>query len=91
MLADGKILFAPGRDPETEPTSIFRILLCARDRGLELHPLALRMLIRSANLAADLRGNSQAAALFLNLLCGGEGNDGEKRSCDGARWLTLLN
>jgi [protein-PII] uridylyltransferase len=90
VLADGKILFAPGHDPESDPTAIFKILLCARDRGLELHPLALRMLIRSANLAADLRGNKQAAALFLNLLCGGEDEGGE-RSCDSARWLTLLN
>lgn len=91
VLADGKILFAPGRDPETDPTSIFRILLNARDRGLELHPLALRMLIRSAPLAADLRGDKKAAALFLNLLCGGDGKDGEEPSCDSARWLTLLN
>ena len=89
-LADGKILFAPGREPETDPTAIFRILLCARDRGLELHPLAFRTLIRSANLAAGLRGDKKAADLFLNLLCGGE-DDGDKRSCDGARWLTLLN
>jgi [protein-PII] uridylyltransferase len=89
-LADGKILFAPGREPETDPTAIFRILLAARDRGLELHPLAFRTLIRSANLAAGLRGDKTAADLFLNLLCGGE-DDGDKRSCDGARWLTLLN
>jgi [protein-PII] uridylyltransferase len=91
VLADGKILFAPGHDPETDPTSIFRILLNARDRGLELHPLALRMLIRNAGLAADLRGNKQAAALFLNLLCGGDESDGHERTCDSARWLTLLN
>ncbi len=91
VLADGKILFAPGHEPESDPTSIFRILLNARDRHLELHPLALRMLIRSSNLAADLRGNKQAAALFLNLLCGGEDKDGSARSCDSARWLTLLN
>jgi [protein-PII] uridylyltransferase len=90
VLADGKILFAPGRDPDKDPTSIFRILLFARDKGLELHPLALRMLIRSANLAADLRGDKTAAALFLNLLCGGEDSGGD-RSCDSARWLTLLN
>jgi [protein-PII] uridylyltransferase len=89
VLADGKILFAPGRDPETDPTSIFRILLSARDRGLELHPLALRMLIRSAPLAADLRGDKKASVLFLNLLCGAKG--GEETSCDSARWLTLLN
>jgi [protein-PII] uridylyltransferase len=90
-LADGKILFAPGRDPEADPSSIFRILLAARDRGLELHPLALRGLIRNANRAADLRGDKKAASLFLDLLCGGQERDGEKHSCDGARWMTLLN
>jgi len=88
-LADGKILFAPGRDPAIEPTCIFRILIAARDRGLELHPLALRTLIRSASLGADMRGNKKAAALFLNLLCGGE--EGATPTCDSARWLTLLN
>jgi [protein-PII] uridylyltransferase len=90
VLADGKILFAPGREPETDPTAMFRILLSARDRGLELHPLALRVLIRSAALGADLRGNPRAAALFLNLLCGGEEGEAE-RTADSARWLTLLN
>jgi [protein-PII] uridylyltransferase len=91
VLADGKILFAPGHDPEADPTSIFKILLTARDRGLELHPLALRMLIRSANIAADLRGNKQAAALFLNLLCGGDESANAEPTCDSAKWLTLLN
>ncbi len=90
-LADGKILFAPGRDPEADPSSIFRILLAARDRGLELHPLALRKLIRNANKAAALRGDKKAAELFLDLLCGGREGDGDKRSCDSARWMTLLN
>jgi [protein-PII] uridylyltransferase len=91
VLADGKILFAPGREPETDPTSIFRILIAARNRGLELHPLALRMLIRSAPLAADLRGDKKAAALFLNLLCGGDETRGDEPTCDSARWMTLLN
>ncbi|WP_284258742.1 [protein-PII] uridylyltransferase [Acidocella aquatica] len=91
VLADGKILFAPGHDPETDPASIFRILLCARDRGLELHPLALRTLIRSAPLGAELRGDKKAAAMFMNLLCGQEEHDGDERTCDSARWLGLLN
>ena len=89
-LADGKILFAPGRDLAADPTAIFRILLAARDRGLELHPLALRTLIRSAGLGARLRGDARAARLFLNLLCGGEEGAGERRG-DGWRWLNLLN
>ncbi len=91
VLADGKILFAPGRDPEADPTAIFRICIAARARALELHPLALRVLIRSAPLAADLRGNKKAAALFLNILCGGDEAAGDKPACDSARWLTLLN
>ncbi len=90
VLADGKILFASGREPDTDPTAIFRILIAARDRVLELHPLALRMLIRSAPLASDLRHNKGAAALFLNLLCGpAEAEPGRK--ADSARWMTLLN
>ncbi len=89
VLADNKILFAPGHDPEADPTSVFRILLTARDRGLELHPLALRMLIRSAPLGAEMRGNKKAAALFLNLLCGC--GEHQEPTCDSARWLTLLN
>ena len=65
--------FAPGHDSGNRPDpACFRILQVARDRGLELHPLALRMLIRTAPLAADLRGNKKAANLFLNLLCGGD-------------------
>ncbi len=91
VLADGKILFAKGREPASDPTSIFRILLNARDRGLELHPLALRMLIRAAPMAADLRGDAKAAALFTNLLCGGAEDSTEERTADSARWLTLLN
>jgi [protein-PII] uridylyltransferase len=91
VLADGKILFAKGRDPASDPTAIFRILLNARDRGLELHPLALRMLIRAAPLGADMRGDTDAAALFLDLLCGGAEDSGEPRTADSARWLTLLN
>jgi len=55
VLAEGKLLPMTGRDFDTDPIQMLRVLIVARDRGLELHPLALRMLIRSAPLAADLR------------------------------------
>ena len=90
VLADGQILFAPGHDPETDPASIFRILIEARDRGLALHPLAKRTLIRSAPLGAKLRGDKAGAALFLNLLCGG-GSEIPDPECDSAEWLAVLN
>ncbi len=90
VLADGKILFAPGHDPATDPTSIFRILIEARDRNLELHPLARRMLIRSARLGADMRGDKRAAALFLNLLCG-PNEAGHDPDCTSATWMAVLN
>ncbi|HQT88595.1 MAG TPA: [protein-PII] uridylyltransferase [Acidiphilium sp.] len=86
VLADGKILFAPGREPTAEPLQLFRILLMARDRGLVLHPLALRAMIRGARQIADLRHDPKAAALFLDLLCGTA-----VPSMNGARWLTILN
>ncbi len=90
VLADGQILFAPGHDPATDPTSIFRILIEARDRGLELHPLARRMLIRSAHLGAELRNDKRAPALFLNLLCG-PNEAGHDPDCTSATWMAILN
>ncbi len=64
---------------------MLRILICARDRDLELHPLALRSLIRSAPLGAELRGDKQAAALFLDLLCGPHEITGTTRHSDSAQ------
>ncbi len=42
VLAEGKLLPLAGRDFETDPIQMLRILIVARDRGLDLHPLALR-------------------------------------------------
>ena len=82
VLADGKLLAAPGRDFRSEPVQMLRLLQVARDRDLALHPLAIRALIRHERQAAVLRGDPKAAAIFLDLLTA-------KR--DGARWLHVLN
>nr|WP_229677741.1 [protein-PII] uridylyltransferase [Caldovatus sediminis] len=80
-LADGKLIAAPGRDFGREPVLMLRLVRMARDRGLEIHPLALRALIRNARCAVALRGDEEASAIFLDLLTGR----------DGARWLRALN
>ena len=82
VLADGKLLAAPGRDFVAEPVQMLRLLQVARDRGLELHPLAIRALIRHERQAAELRDDPDAAAVFMDLLITGH---------DGARWLHVLN
>lgn len=87
VLADGKLMSAPGRDFEREPINMLRILQMARDRHLALHPLALRALIRHERRAIALRGDPAAAAVFMDLLCDGDG----QRKADGARWLEVLN
>ena len=87
-LADGKLLCQPGTDFGTRPILMLRILQVARDRGLELHPLALRALIRHERQAILLRGDPAAAAIFLDLLCG---QDGEHSRAQGARWIAVLN
>ena len=51
---------------------MLRILQVARDRNLELHPLAIRSLIQNERRAVELRGDPKAAALFMDLLCGKE-------------------
>ena len=85
VLADGKLMSAPGRDFEHEPIAMLRILQVARDRHLQLHPLAVRALIRHERQAITLRGDPAAAAIFTDLLCEGD------RKADGARWLSTLN
>ena len=88
VLAEGKLMSAPGRDFGREPIAMLRILQVARDRHLELHPLALRALIRHERGAIPLRADPAAARLFLDLLCG---RDGERSRAEGARWLSVLN
>ncbi|MBV9756946.1 MAG: [protein-PII] uridylyltransferase, partial [Alphaproteobacteria bacterium] len=93
VLADGRLLPAKGREFEAEPIQMFRILLAARDRGLELHPLAIRALIRNERAARRLRDDKRAAVLFLDLLSGNAPpyfRGGEPRA-DGARWLAIMN
>ncbi|HUZ62473.1 MAG TPA: [protein-PII] uridylyltransferase [Acetobacteraceae bacterium] len=88
VLADGQMLCAPGRDVRDEPIMMLRMLQIARDRNLDLHPLAMRALIRNERRALSLRGNPEAGALFLDLLCG---RDAEHNRADGARWMGILN
>ena len=84
VLAEGKLLPAPGHDFDHTPVLMLRMLQVARDRELELHPLAIRALIRHERRAVSLRGDPEAAGIFLDLLCG------EGRT-DGARWLRQMN
>lgn len=81
-FADGKLVAAPpDRDFSREPVLMLRIVKAARDRNLEIHPLAIRALIRHSRQADRLRGDPEANALFLDLLTGK----------DAAKWLRLLN
>ncbi|MCC6718403.1 MAG: [protein-PII] uridylyltransferase, partial [Acetobacteraceae bacterium] len=88
VLADGKLLPVAGREFDKEPIQMLRCLQVARDRNLKLHPLSLRQLIRNERRAQGLRGNPEAAAIFLDLLCG---RDAEHNRADGAQWLSILN
>ncbi len=88
VLADGRIMPADARDFAERPVQMLRMLRLARDRRLELHPLAMRALIRHERRALDLRGDPEAAAIFLDLLCGRGGPHGNP---DGAYWLGVMN
>jgi len=88
VLADGQLLLAKGRDFKDEPILMFRMLQIARDRDVALHPLALRALIRNERRAVQLREKPEAAAIFMDLLCG---RDAEHNKADGAHWLKVMN
>ncbi len=78
-VADGKVLFAPGFDIARDPAVIFRLVLAARDRAMDIHPLAYRAMVRNARHLGI--GSADAPRLFLEVLTGKEG----------ARWLRVLN
>ncbi|WP_236020372.1 [protein-PII] uridylyltransferase [Sabulicella rubraurantiaca] len=81
-FADGRLVAAPpDRDFSREPILMLRIMKAARDRALEIHPLAIRAMIRHHRQAETLRGDPEANALFMDLLMGKEA----------AKWLRLLN
>ncbi len=88
LLADGELLSAPGREFDREPVQMLRMLQVARDRDLKLHPLAMRALIRNVRRVTTLRGDPEANAIFLDLLCG---RDLEHVRSDGWRWMQVLN
>ena len=87
ILAEGKLMSVPGRDFATEPLQMLRILQVARDRNLEIHPLALRALIRTERRVMLLRKDPRAATLFMDLLCGGRNQE----RADGAHWMRVMN
>ena len=80
-LADGKVIAAPGHDFTIDPVLMLRIFRMARDRGLDIHPLAFRAIVRHARHVVRLRGEREASAELLELLSGR----------DPATWLRLLN
>jgi [protein-PII] uridylyltransferase len=92
LLADGQLLPMPGRDFDKEPLQMLRILQVARDRNLELHPLAIRSLIQNERRAVGLRGDPKAAAVYMDLMCGKEPERHHTSSHpDGAHWLSIMN
>ena len=93
VLADGKLLPAPGRGFDREPCQALRILQIARDRHLELHPLAFRGMIRNERTGLMLRHDPKASAIFVDLLCGRApaGQRAASARPDGARWIGILN
>ena len=88
MLADGQLICAFVDGAAQDPMIMLRIMQFARDRHLKIHPLALRSMIRNERGAIALRRDPAAMALFLDLLCG---KDGETGRSDGARWMSLMN
>ena len=101
VLAEGKLLPLTGRDFDADPIQMLKVLQVARDRNLDLHPLTVRSFIQNERRAVSLRGNPDAANLFMDLLCG---KPAEKRRPgdkpgerpptihpDGAKWLKILN
>ncbi|WP_419759081.1 [protein-PII] uridylyltransferase [Acidisoma sp.] len=87
-LADGQLICVDLDAAAQHPMIMLRLMQFARDRHLKIHPLALRSMIRNERSTISLRRDPVAMAMFLDLLCG---KDGETGRSDGARWMSLMN
>jgi len=87
-LADGQLICHDLDAAAQDPLIMLRLMQFARDRHLQIHPLALRSMIRNERCTIALRRDPKAMAIFLDLLCG---KDGETGRSDGARWMSLMN
>ena len=89
VLADGKLLSAPGpRLPRRADPDAAHPAGGARPQPRAAPAGDPRADPQRAPRAVLLRGDPEAAALFLDLLCG---RDAEHNRADGARWLAILN
>ncbi|MDI2090004.1 [protein-PII] uridylyltransferase [Commensalibacter oyaizuii] len=68
-LLEGKILPTAHISFAQDPIEMMRLLKCAQTEKRAIHPLAIHQLIRWERGAASLRGNEEAAKIFLDLLC----------------------
>ncbi|QDH15701.1 [protein-PII] uridylyltransferase [Oecophyllibacter saccharovorans] len=68
-LLNGRLTAMTSELFSNTPLNLFRLLAVASKYQLPLHPNAVQHLIRQERHIAELRGNPEAAELFLDLLC----------------------
>ncbi len=67
-LDRGRLTLAPGRRFADDPASMLRIFRIAQERGLDIHPRALRAVARNLRLVDSVREDPEANRLFLAML-----------------------
>ena len=92
VFAEGRLIAVPGRDFDREPLQMLRILQVARDRNLELHPLAIRSADpeRAPRRGIAQRSQGGGAVHGPDVRQGPDHHRGSQHP-DGARWLSILN
>jgi [protein-PII] uridylyltransferase len=65
----GRLSVAGARDFKSDPVNLIRLFHTAHERGLDIHPRALRLVTQNLDLVdGRLRANAEANRLFLELL-----------------------
>lgn len=70
VLDRGRLALPSDGFLRTDPVRLIELFTLAEANGLEIHPLAMRAAARDAPLAAGIRRDPRANALFLDLLAG---------------------
>ncbi len=67
-IESGRLALASGASFADRPVDILRLFHASQERGIDIHPRALRAITRNLRLVDGLRGDAEANRLFLDML-----------------------
>ena len=78
-IQSGRLSVAAGEDFEATPTRMLQLFYVSQQKGIDIHPKALRLLTRNLKKVDTIRDKPEANSLFLKILISPDGAESTLR------------